>query len=419
MAAATRPWQRLRVPEEEVVDVDDQDALDEAGELAVAAVGEAERHAQHREDEAGEGNRELLLNLHHRVVRGDPLLLQLHDERPQLGDRHFAVALGRAAPGKDGLRIEAEHELAEPRHAVVLGRVGLARVLRAVLEDEFHRPPVAIQDHAPAVRQVDDRVVRVGGVRQEDVPPDSASGGHIADEEHAVREVLEEDAGLDLALGPLGDDVVPDFPGRLVRVGDGPDHHVERRGGGQDPEQDGRPEDAGDADAAGLEGDPFAVAREPAEADQQTDQQRHRDGDGEGLRQQGHHEREDGGGRGALGDERFGQLDEERQGQHEGEDQERHQEGRDDAADDVAVEESEHTLGDTIPHAETGAGAGPFWAPTVHQQGCSGAELMTSDNVCYVNLHIERLQKSRVFGRESPSGAPGPRPANVPSGVPG
>ena len=52
----------------------------------------------------------------------------------------------------------------------------------------------------------------------------------------------------------------------------------------------------------------------------------------------------------ALGDERLRQFHEERQDQHEGEDQQRHQERRDDAADDVAVEDSEHTLVATRYH---------------------------------------------------------------------
>ena len=74
-------------------------------------------------------------------------------------------------------------------------------------------------------------------------------------------------------------------------------------------------------DAAGLEGDPFAVAREAAEGDEQAQQERHRDGDGQGL---GHEQREhpdDDRDRHALFEERLGVAVDGLHHQHEREDQ--------------------------------------------------------------------------------------------------
>ena len=132
---------RLGVHEDEVVDVDDDDALDEARELRVAPVREAEHRAEQREHQAGRRDRELLLDLHRGVVGRDPLLLQRDDERPAA--RRCVISrspLAGPAPRKHRLGIEAQHQLSELRHAVVLGGVGLARVLRAVLEHEFDGP---------------------------------------------------------------------------------------------------------------------------------------------------------------------------------------------------------------------------------------------------------------------------------------
>ena len=77
---------RLGEKHHDVVGEDDADADDEAGELAVAGDAEPERQADDREDEAGDRERELLLDRHDLVVRRlCPAGLRL-DVLPELGD---------------------------------------------------------------------------------------------------------------------------------------------------------------------------------------------------------------------------------------------------------------------------------------------------------------------------------------------
>ena len=82
----------------------------------------------------------------------------------------------------------------------------------------------------------------------------------------------------------LRDDVEQRSGGRSGWRPECRDHHVQsgrRRHGGEDQD---RPEQPVGADAAGQERHRFAVAGHPAEPDQEPDQERHRDGQPEGLR---------------------------------------------------------------------------------------------------------------------------------------
>ena len=324
------------------------------------------------------------------------------DERPEFGDRHLAVALGGAAAREHRLRVQAHHELPEPGHAVVLRRAGPAGVLGAVLQHEFDGPARPVEHHVPAVREVDNRVVRIRRVGQEDVPPDAAARRHVADKEHAVRKVAEEHPGLDLALDQLGDDVVFDLAGGLVRVGHGPDVDVEGEGRGHDAEGEDGPDDPVNPDAAGLEGDPFAVAREAAEADENPDQQGHRNGHRQRLRHQREHQGEDGRRRSPFGDQRFPEFQDERQGQHEREDQERHQERRDDCPDDVAVEDSEHTLVPTRYHTR---GGGRRWAAPGSANSSSTGGVMERLASCLI-IYVMLTYGLRNRGASRPGGSP-------------
>ncbi len=60
---------RLRREHDHVVDEDDRDADDEAGETAIAPMTRAERESEDAEDEARDRNRELRVDLDDLVVR--------------------------------------------------------------------------------------------------------------------------------------------------------------------------------------------------------------------------------------------------------------------------------------------------------------------------------------------------------------
>ena len=100
--------ERLPKPQQDVIDEHDRDADDEARQLAIAAVGRAKRQADQAEHEARGGNRELLVNLEELIVRELSLFAYLLGTGPQFGDRHFTVALGRAALRKHRVRAETE-----------------------------------------------------------------------------------------------------------------------------------------------------------------------------------------------------------------------------------------------------------------------------------------------------------------------
>ena len=109
----------------------------------------------------------------------------------------------------------------------------------------------------------------------------------VAGVQDPARKVLEKHPGPDVVFDPLRDDLERDFPECLVRVRDGLDHHVHRRGGAARGQEQDRPEQPIGADAAGEERDGFPVGGQPAEADQQPGQERHRDRQAERLRDQG------------------------------------------------------------------------------------------------------------------------------------
>ena len=115
-------------------------------------------------------------------------------------------------------------------------------------------------------------------------------------------------------------------------------------GGADDGEQHDRTEQPVGADAAGHQHDDLAVARQPAERDQDADQQRHRNGQPERRRQERDHQAQHGGPGHALGDQLLGQLDDEGDNQDERQDDQRNQERKQDFADDVAVEDA-HVVG--------------------------------------------------------------------------
>ena len=162
-------------------------------------------------------------------------------------------------------------------HLVLGGSCELRRVPRAVLEHEstvrFSRSMT--MRPARAVKIVGSSGCVVSARKTSSQP---LLRRHVTDVEHAVREVLEEDARLDFVLGPSRHDAVDDFAEGLVGGRQRDEHDV---ASSRRPTR--RPaapaQQAEDADAARLQGDRLAVGREPAERDQQADEQRNRDRD--------------------------------------------------------------------------------------------------------------------------------------------
>ncbi|MEZ5285451.1 MAG: hypothetical protein R2712_11740 [Vicinamibacterales bacterium] len=177
------------------------------------------------------------------VVGGLAGRLDLDDALAQLGDGELAVPAGGPVAGKDGLGVQPDHHLLEPQHLVGGRVVELGGVPRAVLEDHLDGPCLTVHQHPAAPGQVDDGLLRVGGVGGQNVLP-AAGLRHLAHVEDGVRKVLEEDAGPDLALGPVRHDLHGQLAERLVGIRHGLEQ--DPRGGGPGDQPDGqRPEQPG------------------------------------------------------------------------------------------------------------------------------------------------------------------------------
>ena len=104
------------------------------------------------------------------------------------------------------------------------------------------------------------------------------------------------------------------------------------------------PEETIDADAARLHGDELAVGGQPAERDQQGEQHRNRNADAERLRQQQHHDARHNRQLHAFGDELIPDREDGRNHQEERQQQQRQEERQQDFADDISIEDREHSL---------------------------------------------------------------------------
>ena len=157
------------------------------------------------------------------------------------------------------------------------------------VQHELHRLFRAIDQQPSLAREIDRRLARTCGVGEEDVAP-AAGGLDVAHEQDAVRKLAEEDARLDIAFGLGRDDVERNLPERLVGVRQRDDHDVGGGGARRHGQHDDRTQHPEQADAAGLQDDELAVGRQPAQADQDAEQQRHRDRDPQRL---GHERQQD------------------------------------------------------------------------------------------------------------------------------
>ena len=251
------------------------------------------------------------------IVRAFTLGLELHDAAPELGDRHFLIALEQAATRKDAVRVHRKQKSLEPADLVFLRLLHAHLVAGAVLERELHGPICAIQQDIAALRNVGDGILGIRRVGDEYIAPTCALGfAHIQDN---VREIFEEHPRLDLGLGSRADNVEGDLPEGLIRRGHQHDHGVQRGGRRRHGEHPHRHQEATQADPAGLESDGFPVRRKPPQRNQQPHQKRHRNRDAERLwNQRQQHLADDSPGHPlrnqpfALGDD-GGQLEDERE----------------------------------------------------------------------------------------------------------
>jgi hypothetical protein len=212
---------------------------------------------------------------------------------------------------------------------------------RRVLQRELDRPFLVIDQQPPLFRKVHRRLVGACGVGQEHVAPPAAR--HlIADVDHAIGKLVEEHAWLDVAFCLRGDDAERDLAECLVAVRQRDDRDVRVGGGGGGGQNGHRAEQSQEADAARLERDEFTIARQPAEPDEDADEQRHRDIDAEGLRQQrdehlDHRRPVD-----AFLDELFALFEDDRDLENEAEEHHTEEEGQQYFADEIAIEYFEH-----------------------------------------------------------------------------
>ena len=220
--------------------------------------------------------------------------------------------------GKHGLRIERDGDLVEgrvPRRPRACRQV--RGVARAFEELQLDQALLAVEPDLALLRKIHRGLIASGRVREEHIPP-APAGRQAPDVDHPVGEVLEEHAGLDAALDARRHHAEGDFPEGLVALGQGDDGLVGGGGGRHDRDDRHGTDQAGQADAARLKRHELAIRRQPAEADEDAEQHRHRDGQAQRLGQerqeQPGHDRE----RNAARDERLAFAEDGRDLQDEG-----------------------------------------------------------------------------------------------------
>ena len=240
------------------------------------------------------------MDLHDRVVGGNALGLELLGAGVEIFNSELAFAARRTGARKHAFRIERQDRALELQHFVGAWILDLGAVPRAVFEHHLDGARLTIDHHAPALGEKDHRRGRIRGVGGEHAEPAAAVGWNLANVEHDVGEILEEHPRPDFALGAVHRNLGADLAEGLVAVRHRLQHHPRGRAPAEHGEDQQRLEQAIRADAAGHHHHEFAIGGEPAEAHQQTDQQRHRNRQGQCLRQQGDRQLQDGGDRHPL-----------------------------------------------------------------------------------------------------------------------
>ena len=299
----------------------------------------ADRDTEQTHDQARDGERELLLDGDDGWVRGVAVRLRSGFLDPQFRNRHLADAGDDLHLGEHVQRVDVDLVLA-------------GRIVTAVVDVGFGAGQPAAQapddDLDPVARPVDDELAFVGqddgreavvvaGGRQHDVLPD-AVGPDRLDKQDLAWEPFVEHARLDLLRRLLGDQVHDDLDKGPVAGRNALDHHVERQASDQERHDEGRPEDPPQADAAGQEGNGFAVGGQSSKGDQESDQEGHRQRDAEGLRQEVDQEVGHGADRSTLGQEVLSLGHHRLDGEQECQDGQRQEKRHDRFANHVAVE---------------------------------------------------------------------------------
>ena len=198
--------QRLAAVHHDVIGEDHANAQHERRELPVLAAGGAKGEAQNRKHEARHRDGELLVNLHHLVMRRNALCPHLLGLGVEILDGQLAIAAHRSFAREHAFGIERDNRLLEAQHFVGARIVQLGAMAGAVLEHHLDRAGVAIDHHAAAFGQVDDGLRRIGRVGGEHVAPPGAAGRHLVDIEDNAGEVLEEHARPHFTFGAVHDD---------------------------------------------------------------------------------------------------------------------------------------------------------------------------------------------------------------------
>ena len=239
-----------------------------------------------------------------------------------------------------GLRVEREDPLLELVGLELIGLRGLQDMLVAPGQQQLDDLIRTVDQKPPLAREHERRHAALRGVGEEDVVHDVRGVVHVADVEDVIGEGGEEHARADVVFHPLGHFLEDELAERLIPIRPGDDHDVRGRRGRDDGDGDERPQELIDADAAGLHGDELAVAREPAERDEQAEQHGHRNADRERLRQEEDDDLEDDPAVDALGDDRIRLSEKGLDGGQERQQPQGQQERQRDLAHDVPVEDS-------------------------------------------------------------------------------
>ena len=350
------PAQRDAGIGKQVVDEDQQNGKDEAGALAAAPRGHAQRNAHQHQHQAGRGIGKRLCNsIRNRLASGPWVRCQqrLHgqgvDRRVQPSQVHVALLAQRQrhiGGGKGGdvvlsgwpATVSCARAVAQP-HQQFLGRVA---------------------DHRGRGGGGDLRVGGIGDVGHEDLAPVGRArpGAHVLHIENKVLEVLVEDARLNLVGGLRGLQCLLHLQDGLVGARsdiEGVGQPEQRAGDGHDGSDAHK---VADAQAGGAHGDDFAVGGQPAEPQQHAHQHRHGNGDLEEVGQREEKNLHHVGERGAVADHHLQDVRQVLHEENEGEERAADERVGENLAEDVAGKDAHRQALRLVYRAGCCAGAG-------------------------------------------------------------
>ena len=157
-------------------------------------------------------------------------------------------------------------------------------------EDDIHHAVLAVDDHSAFFGDVHQGVLRVSVVGQEDLGPPGALDVHVHHTQEDPREALVEDPWFHLVFRSYRHCAEGDLAERLVGVRHCHDQDVRGRPERHHAQHRHWSEHSIDADTAGLQRHGLTVAGQSPESHQEPDEDRHRDGDAECLRNERQHE---------------------------------------------------------------------------------------------------------------------------------